>query len=367
MIEVFDIDSPKRTIKVSTAQQVKDNIVYYGQDNMYPTNMESLIDGSETATLCVGTESRFLSTPFTDENIGGLVYGRNWINRPYTLDQVKYDISNSMARYNGAYVMVTRDLEGKVVALSVLDFTKCRFAEFDDTMRSTGIWYGDWAKLLKGKKSKPNFNKFPLYSPDLKMYRTLAEKYKTTVSIYPIFANNLYYYPSSPYESVVYDMATEHEIQLNRYEEITQGSPAKIVIRTDISTDEIQREKEINQIKHFAGSKGDRVLIIRTAFDENGEPISNGYALDKIEDTRDLSKFSDAEERTEKNIRKAVQIPSILVSPNDGATVDSSAVQMEAAIEYYNDIVADKRKLISDGLTEILGFDCSTKKFGEED
>ena len=366
MIEVFE-NQERKSIKISTSQSVKDNIVFYGDDNMYPTNMQTLIDSSETATLCVNTETKFLSTPFTDEKIGGLVYGKDWLNRKYTLDRVKRDIANSMSKFNGAYVMVTRDLDGKVVGLSVPDFSKFRFSEFDDTMRSTGVWYGDWSKVVKGKKGKPNFNKFPLFFKEYEVYKNLAEKYKTTVSVYPIFENTQYYYPSSPYESVVYDLSTEMEIQLNRYEEITQGSPAKIVIRTDISTDEIQREKEINQIKHFAGSKGDRVLIIRTAFDENGEPISNGYALDKIEDTRDLSKFSDAEERTEKNIRKAVQIPSILVSPNDGATVDSSAVQMEAAIEYYNDIVADKRKLISDGLTEILGFDCSTKKFGEEE
>lgn len=366
MIQTFDIELDKKQIKISTGQSVKGNIVYYGNDNQYPSNMESIMDGSETAMLCIATETKFTSTDFTNPEIGKLSYGRNWFNRPYTLNQIKREIAESMAKFNGAYLMVNRDLKGNVVTLNVLDFTKCRFAEFDDTMRSTGIWYGDFSKEIKGKKGKSNFTKFPLYSPDYNTYKSFAEAYGTTASIYPIFYNTSYYYPESPYESVIYDMLTEREIQVNRFEEITQGTPAKLVIRTDISTDEIQRQAEIEQIKQFAGSKGDRVLIISTSFDEDGNPIDNGYALDTIQDTRDLSKFSDAEDRLEKNIRKCVQIPSILVSPNDGATIDGSAAQMEAAIAYYNDITKSKRQIISDSLTEILGFDCSMVDFGQQ-
>lgn len=367
MIETFEFPIEAKSIKISTSQYVKDNIVYNGNDNKYPMNMEYLIDKSETATLCVGTESKFLSTPFVNKEIGKMQYGLNWVNRPYTLDIIKYDIAYSLAKFNGAYIMVTRNLEGKVVSLNVIDFNKVRFTEFDNTMRATGALVGDFGKEIKGGKfNRKNFNKFPLWNGNYDYFKLLSETFGTTSSIYPLFCNTQYYYPSNPYESVIYDLATENEIQLNRYEEITQGTPSKLVIRTDISKDDYVREKELERIANFAGSKGDRVLVISTSFDENGQPINNGYQLDTIQDTRDLSKFSEAEDRTEKNIRKAVQIPSILISPNDGATVDGSAAQLEAAINYYEDIIKGKRKMISDALTEILGFDCSMEEFSEE-
>lgn len=367
MIQTFDdIELNRKQIRISTSQSIKDGIVFYGDDNLYPSNILSLIDGSETATLCASTFAKFISTDFTNPEIGKMSYGKDWLNRKYTLDNIKHDIARSISKFNGAYLLVNRDLEGKVVAMTVLDFCKCRFSEFDDTYRSTGIWYGDFSREIKGRKGKSKFTKFPLYCHDYNNFKNLATKYGTTASVYPIFINNEYYYPESSFESVVYDMACEREVQINRYQEITQGSPAKLVIRTDISTDEIQRQAEIEQIKQFAGSKGDRVLIISTSFDEDGNPIDNGYALDTIQDTRDLSKFGEAEERIERNIRKALQIPSILVSPNDGATVDGSAAQMKEAIKYYNSIVRGTRDIISDSLSEITGLDCQMQDFSEE-
>lgn len=367
MIETFEFPIEAKSIKISTSQYVKDNIVYNGNDNKYPMNMEYLIDKSETATLCVGTESKFLSTPFVDGSIGSKKYGLNWISMPYTLDMIKYDIAYSLAKFNGAYIMVTRNLNGDVVKLNVIDFNKVRFTEFDGTMRATGVLVGDFGKEVKGGKfNRKNFNKFPLWNGDFEHFKLLSETFGTTTSIYPLFCNTQYYYPSNPYESVIYDLATEYEIQLNRYEEITQGSPAKLILRTDISKDDYMREKELERISNFAGSKGDRVLVIATSFDENGQPINNGYQLDQIADTRDLSKFSEAEDRCEKNIRKCVQIPAILVSPNESNNLNSSAEQMKEAIKYFNEITKSKRELIGNALTRILGFDCSLTDFSEQ-
>lgn len=366
MVEVFDYEIPRKEIKISTVQQVKENIVYYGSDNLYPTNMESLIDASETASLCVKTETKFLSPGFVNETIGENVVGKTWISKNYTMNALLRDIAYSVAKFGGAYISITRDLEGKVKEVHVIDFTRVRFTEFDDSMHANGVLVGDFGKTIKKPSNKKKYSMFPLYKKDYGTYKLLAEKFGTTTSVLPIFENLEYYYPCNTYEPVVNDLATEYQIQVNRYEEITQGSPAKLVIRTDISTDEYKREQQINQIKRFAGSKGDRVLIIKTAFGEDGEPISNGYQLDKIEDTRDLSKFADAEESVEKNIRKAAQIPSILVSPNDGATVDSSAAQMEQAVKYYNSITRNKRAMIGEALTEVFDEDCTIKEFEDK-
>ena len=93
MVEVFDYDIPRKEIKISTVQQVKENIVYYGSDNLYPTNMESLIDASETASLCVKTETKFLSPGFVNESVGENVVGKTWISKNYTMNALLRDIA----------------------------------------------------------------------------------------------------------------------------------------------------------------------------------------------------------------------------------------------------------------------------------
>ena len=352
MIEVFEDTKPK-SIKISKAQNIKDNIVYYGANNKYPSEMEAIIDGSETAVLCTKTKSKFLSSQFVDETVGKTPVGKTWINRTYTLSGLVRDIAYNLAKYNGCYLQVTKNLAGEVVTAAVLDFTKVRFTEFDDTNRSNGVYVGDFGGVVSSKKKK-NFVKLPLFTSDSNIYKLMAEKYETTTSVYPIFVDTAYYYPRNPFESVYKDCMTEYEIQLNRFEEISEGSPAKLVIRTDFSKNEDERKEQIEQIKQFAGSKGRRVLVIKTSYDENGQPISNGYQMDTIQDTRDLSKFTDAEKAISGNIRKALQIPSILVSPNDGATLDASAAQLRAAVDYYNDLTRDERELITESLNEVF-------------
>ena len=353
MIEVFDDTKPK-TIKISKVQNIKDNLVYYGIDNKYPSEMEAIIDGSQTATLCVKTKAKFLSSKFVDANVGNAVVGKTWINRNYTLSGLVRDIATNLAKYNGCYLMVTKNLNNEVVMVSVMDFTKCRFTEFDDVMRCNAVYYGDFAGTISGKKGKKTYTKFPLFTNDSNIYKLMAESYGTTTSVYPIFSDCAYYYPKNPFESVYRDCLTEYEIQLNRYEEISEGSPAKLIIRTDFSKNESEKEAQIEQIKQFAGSKGRRVLIIKSSFDDEGNPINNNYQIDTIQDTRDLSKFTDAETAISGNIRKALQIPSILVAPNDGATVDASAIQLRAAVDYFNDLTRDERDLITESLNEVF-------------
>lgn len=366
MVETFNFEIPKKEIVISKAQSVGRNIVNFGSDNLYPSHMESLIDSSETASLCVKTETKFLATGFANGSLDNKVIGRNWMNNDYYLSDLLYDIAYSISKFRGAYLSVTRDLKGAVKDIHLLDFPTVRFTEFDDSMLSNAVIIGDWSKTIKKINSRKNFQILPLYRQNYEIYKKLSETYKTTVSVYPIFENTVYYYPLNQYETVVNDMSSEYELQVNRYEEITQGSPSKLIIATDLSTDERKREKQLEQIKNFAGSKGNRVLVIKTSFGEDGEPVTNGYKLDKIEDTRDLSKFIEAENQIEKNIRKVAQIPSILVSPNDGATIDGSAAQMKMAIRYYNDICKSTRELIGKSLTKIIGEDCTLKEFSDD-
>ena len=160
-------------------------------------------------------------------------------------------------------------------------------------------------------------------------------------------------------------MDTEASIQVTRHNEITQGSPSKLVIRTDFSKNETVKQKQIEAIKKFAGPTGDKVLVIKSEFDEGGNPRSNNYQLDVINDTRDLSKFDSSEKSIANNIRKCIQIPGILIDFEFSSGITVSGLQLKVSVSYFNDLIHSKRKMIEDSLQEI--FENSAINFPADD
>ena len=356
-MEIFDIAVPQKQIKISKTLILKENIVYYGLDNEYPTTMANLIDGSQTAKACVAAVTTFIDTEFADPKVGDTKVGVTRSMKTFTMRDLVGAIAKSLATYNGAYILVARDIEGKTVQVRMLDFQDVRFSEFDSFGTSVkGIVY-DWSQRVQGKKNNnKNFREYPLFTNSKEVNRKYCEESANNVSfqIYHLFLNDEYFYPENAFESVVYDIATEKEIQVNRYEEITQGTPAKLIIRTDFSQDSAERRRQIAEIQEFAGSKGNRVLVINTEFDEDGNPRSNGYQLDTISDTRDLSKFVEAEKACANNIRKVWNIPAILIDFEQATGINVSGEQMKSAVDYFDRQVEPIRKDVTKALDEIF-------------
>ena len=355
-MDIVNIETEKKDIKISKSQKVNGEIVQYGSDNAYPSRIASLIEQSQTASACANIFSKFIATPFVDGAVGATVIGYTPTGKQYSLATLVKEIAVSLAKYSGAYVLVSKNLAGDTTSAKVVDFTKVRFSSFDDLGRSNFAYVGDWSGEIVniGKKKNSKFTKIPLYTSIFEVYKKMAENTGTTLSLYHIFANEQYIYPTSIFESVAYDMATEYEIQVNRYEEITQGSPSKLIIHTDIAGNEDEKEEQIAEIEKFAGSKGSRCLIIRSSFNENGEPINNGYKLDQISDTRDLSKFSEAEQACANNIRKVIGIQSILIDSENITSVEVSAAQMKMATYLFDLQVKDIREMVTASLSEIF-------------
>lgn len=365
MVETFELETEKKNIRVGKSQYLKDNIVFYGNDNKYPNILEALIDGSQTANICVNTFANFLSTGFVNKDLDTIEVGRTVTNKKYILKALVRDIAKSLAKFNGAYVAVTKDHENNVVNVCVLDFVKVRFSEFDDLGRSNYVYVGDWNNEIVGKRSKRKFNKFPLFNNNDDVYREQSRICGTTTQVYHIFANTSYIYPVNAFEAVCYDMDTEACIQETLHNEITQGSPSKIILRTDFSKDERKREQQMEQIKRFAGPNGDKVLVIKSDFDQDGNPRSGNYKVDIIPDNRDLSKYGEVSKLIANNIRKSVNIPGILCDYENATGINVSGEQLKVSVNYFNDLIAPYKSLISEALTEI--FEKTTIKFPSKD
>lgn len=257
-MRTIDIDTEKNTINLTRSQIADGKIVSYGKNNDYPTIIASLIENSQTAKASTNILASFIASGFVNE-IGKVEVGKTFTGKAYTLNQLTRDIAQSLARFGGAFVMVKKSLENKVLETKIMRYEDCRFSAFDDNKFSNFVYYGDFSKTIKGENKLKKAKKYPIFNTSTAVFEAMLKETNTTIQVYHIFVDNTYIYPLSPLDAVAYDMNSEYQIQVNRQQELTQGMPSKIFIHLPLDGTKEENEETIETIKKFASSRGERI------------------------------------------------------------------------------------------------------------
>lgn len=358
------VDTPKNDILLTRSQLTKDKIVAYGDNNLYPSIISSLIENSQTAKASSNILASFIASGFVEE-IGKTEVGKTFTGRAYTLNQLTRDIAQSIARFGGAFVMVKKSLENKVIEAKIMRYEDCRFSAFDDNKFSNFVYYGDFSKSIKGINKTPKARKFPIFTDKLEVFETQLRATGTTIQVYNIFLDNTYIYPLSPFDSVAYDMNSEYQIQVNRQQELTQGLPSKVLIHLPLDGTDEENENTLNEIRKWVGSKANRACVLKSKFALDGS-LNESYKIDTITDNRNANAFIDAEKSTANNIRKAcLGLPAVLIDYESGNLSNNSGEQIKTAYNYFSRVTNDIRTLVSESLGEI--FENTTIPFESKD
>ena len=112
-MDIVNIETEKKDIKISKSQKVNGEIVQFGSDNMYPSRISALIEQSQTASACASIYAKFISTPFADSVVGQTVIGYTPTGKQYTMTSLAKEIAESLAKFSGAYVLIAKNLAGK--------------------------------------------------------------------------------------------------------------------------------------------------------------------------------------------------------------------------------------------------------------
>lgn len=363
-MRTIDIDTEKNTINLTRSQIADGKIVSYGKNNDYPTIIASLIENSQTAKASTNILASFIASGFVNE-IGKVEVGKTFTGKAYTLNQLTRDIAQSLARFGGAFVMVKKSLENKVLETKIMRYEDCRFSAFDDNKFSNFVYYGDFSKTIKGENKLKKAKKYPIFNTSTAVFEAMLKETNTTIQVYHIFVDNTYIYPLSPLDAVAYDMNSEYQIQVNRQQELTQGMPSKIFIHLPLDGTKEENEETIETIKKFAGSRGERMCVLKTQFAVDGT-IDESYKIDNIPDNRNANANTEAEKSCANNIRKAMfGLPAVLIDYESGNLSNNSGEQINTAYNYYSRVTADLRTLVSESLAEI--FENTSISFASKD
>lgn len=350
------------TVKLNKSIKTNDvtGIMDYGKFNDYPQVIEKLIFGSQTAKACANIYAKFIGgNGFENEAIGKIEVGVDNKGKPITLDNIRRQIADSLAKFNGAYIHCNQNFDKQVGNTRLVPFKDCRLSKEDDRGYCAKIAvHPNWSKESDLKKFDKNqiswFNHFNLKTIETNIGAAGGiEKYKG--QIYSLYLDDNYLYPLSPFDSVYLDMDTEYQIQLFKNREIRNGFTDKIVMNIAPPKEEKEREETVNKAKSWMGADGDKLLMFESEFDENGDLKENGsFKVQEIKTNINDKLFEGWEKSLANNIRKAIHaLPAVLIDYEQGQLSQASGEMVIQATNYYNALTQPLRDAVSEMIKDI--------------
>ncbi len=354
----------------------KIGVIRNGEDNAYPTRMESALNNSITAKACANTYKRFLIGKGFDEKLNKVIVGYDESkNRNITAFDLLVSIAHEFSRHSGAWIKVGYDGNIKVNSLYLTPSKYCRFGKEDDkNFKGKIAVYDNWDKVLNSKDEKfdkAKIEKYNVYDPkkeNIKYQVTgKAESndldYATKLSswkgqVYTRFLDNEFIYPLSHIDPVQHDSDTEFQISLFKNGELRRGFFAKYMLAHEKFEDSSDYDRFLSDMQTFEGaSEGGSVMMVEVenlTTDDKMAPVMP-FVLQKIDQNINDKLFKEYETTIANNIRKAYNnIPPVLIDYQEGKLGNTSGESIVQAAKYYNTQTEMDRMEISNIFKELM-------------
>lgn len=364
LIELFS-----RITKVD--ENSTEKIYTNGENNLYPNEIELVINNSPTASRAQKIMAKFI------EGDGLTDASQNVLTNPKKEERLTDVISAAATDISYQYgVFFWRSFgfneQGELIPnrLEVLEYDKCRISKEDDEENAGKIWYEDYTNEDKGfgkkKESKRWF--FP-YSdnPDVIMaqIKSGAKEGATLEDMIKGFRGQAYYlnltprykYALSPVDSVFNEADTEYRMSVYTNTQTRLGFLGKTLVVTQ-GLDEEASEQISENIQGWLGAEESANMMHMDV--EQTDNLDNVIKVIQLKAQYDDKLF----EKTKVDCKRAIlgafnNIPEALVIAGDTLF----GVQADAYKEmklFYSEQTKGERKKLAECLTK-LGFPCQIK------
>jgi len=351
----------KRVVKISDKDTSK--IYINGENNLYPNEIERVINNSTTAKSSAKLMAKFISGNGNENNF--VVNSQKRI----TINDCLSATARSLAYHNGAFIHVGYGISGdgklERQSLEVLDYTMCRISKEDDLENAGKIYYNDYEvkKSFGTKKTKEKW--FYPYNPNLDVVLAQIkadsknfESLEKAIGNYrgQVFYLNLtpeYIYSISNVDSVFNLADTEYRIGLYINKNVRSGFLGKTAILTkglDVETS----EKVQKDLAAWLGAENSDSLYHLDL--DTSANLDEVLKVIQMKANFDEKLFSE----TIKNIKKSIlsafnNIPEALVSSSDSALFGTNSETYSLMKSFYNEQTNEERKKLEETFS-YLGF-----------
>ena len=329
-----------------------------GIDNAYPQRVERIINNSVTAkAACDKAKSFIVGEGFANEALNNYVIYED-LQGSVTLYDLLTKIAHSISRQKAAAINVQYNGNLEVSALKHVPYRNCRIGKKDSNGYSGLIHvYSNWEKR-QGDEFKPlNATKINVFNPKKEV---VQEQFKNNYlgQMAMLLLDDEFVYPLAQIDPALEDADTEAQIKSWKNKELRGGFFGKMIIHYAKFADEASKADFIDTFKKFQGGDHEKsFLMIESELDSNGKIEGNeAVKLEPIPMNFDADVFEGIEKSCASNIRKAMNIPSILTEQQEGSFFGSSGEAMKAAFEIYNAETRNLRKTVSNWFAQILKY-----------
>lgn len=319
-----------------------------GEDNLYPTIVENLIDSSPTASQCRWVYSRFLSG-------GGFIVDLKNVDLSegdlfnYTPNALLSDIAESISYHQGVFVHINYNAAFEKEDFSVMPYELCRLGKKDDKDYNGKIAFSKlgWGKGLK----KDKIELFDVYNPNPSVISAQVEKaggwskYKGQILFFSF--QNKRVYPKSLIDSVYLFADTENSIGLYFNGISRRGFNGNKIVAHKSFEEDKDKEKFYKDVEALMGiDNTSNVMMVED--DYVGDQQEGSFKIVDVQDNVKPEKYAHVEEASANYIRIAFKnIPTQLVNYISGKLGNSSGEDFKIAQSLYNNSIAEDRTKIS--------------------
>lgn len=345
----------KRSILIPTS---KEKIYHNGDNNLYPNEVERVINNSPTATRSAVMMAKY---------VAGSVNADYLINEQKNIfiSDIISNMSRSITYYNGVFLHVSYGFDKetakiKPVGLEVLDFTKCRVAKDDDLENKGKVYYHDFE--VSGLQAKDMMWYYPFNKNETVIRQQIKADSNGNDNIIEairayrgqVFYLNLmpeYVYPLSPIDSVFNDADSEYRFSIYTNSQMRRGFLGKTTVITQ-GLDGERNEQIREDIAEFLGAENaSNIYHIEV---ENVENLDNIIKFVQLQPQFDDKLFEQTSRRITRNILGAFNnIPEPLVFSGSGALFGTNAETYKEMKLFYNEQTERERSSIEKTLNYI--------------
>lgn len=374
-----------RVVSVSKNRK-EDNVYYNGENNLYPNEIERVINNSPIAVRAAKVMAKYISGSGVLDGDSGVEIERKSlpiINKKHNLNIADiFEIAaRSIAMQGGVFlwrgigVGENGELIGKQI--EVLDYKKCRITKEDDDENAGKIYFRDWDKSESKDNKATWFYPFS-NSQDVilaQMKRDFKERFsdkeefdiEKAIKSYrgQVMFLNLtpeYIYPLSPFDSVFNDADTDFRISLYNNTQVRGGFMGKIIALTQGLDEEMSEQVSGDLAKMLGAENSGSFYHIDFA---QVDDIDKVLKIEQLKPQFDDKLFTETDKRNRRNILGAANnLPSQLLYAEDGALFTSGSETIQEYKRFYSEQTEDERGALERAVNQ-LGFNYKIKPIGQ--
>lgn len=335
------------------------NMQSYGEDNLYPQNLQRITSASGTATTCLGRYAKFIEG-------GGMADGGDIaINRHSNVDDLLHDIAGDVASFGGFALHINYNVLGYPTEIQHIPFESCRLAEADSLGYVSHILvHPDWSgsRTRNGQRvrvTEKTVERFPVFNPDRNVVISQIAKvggiqnYHGQIAWFSMAGR--WVYPTPIYDAAITEISTDEGLGNIKYRNARNNFLTSCMLITKKGVPKIDpesgREIETSMItdedlRQFQGDENtSKMLVVELENDEDKPevvsfPVTN---YDKDFSVTDASVVERIYAQFHQELFHAIRIGKLGFSGD----------VMRDAYDYYAGEVTNEQRFIQRGLKAV--------------